>query len=399
MHPPSPLLSLIAVAVTAHVALGAARVTASLYALSMQASAFAVGSLIALFAVFPMLFAVPMGRVIDRSGARKPMMAGCLVAAAGAALAASVKALPALYVAAALIGTGFMAIFIAAQHAVGTLAAPDQRAASFSKLSVGFSISAFTGPLVAGFTIDHAGHAAAFVACAAFTLAAFVLASGRRLRGLPSRSAAAGPARGSPLQLLRDRELRGVYVVGILLAAAWDLFTFVTPIRGTQLGFSASTIGMILASFSAATFVVRIAMPGIARRYREWQVLAGALTAATLCYLLLPFMQQPWTMAAAAAALGLALGSGQPNVLALLHGAAPPGRGAEAIAIRASIGNLSAVALPLAFGAAGAALGLFAVFWGLGAVIACGIPVAARRALTMSKPTSANNNERQDHRR
>lgn len=389
----SPLLSLIAVAVTAHVALGAARVTTSLYALSMHASAFTVGTLVALFAVFPMLFAVPLGRVIDRSGVRRPMMAGCLMAAAGAGLAASVKALAALYVAAALVGTGFMAIFIAAQHGVGMLAAPDQRAASFSKLSVGFSISAFTGPLVAGFTIDHVSHAAAFMVCGAFTLAAFLLASAGGLRGLPAKATTEAHAKGSPLQLLRDRELRGVYFVGILLAAAWDLFTFVTPIRGTQLGFSASTIGMILASFSAATFVVRVAMPGITRRYHEWQVLAGALTAAALCYLLLPFMQQPLTMALAAGALGLALGSGQPNVLALLHGSAPPGRGAEAIAIRASIGNLSAVTLPLAFGAAGATLGLFAVFWGLGAVIACGIPVATRRALKTSNPNSANNNE------
>ncbi len=141
---------------------------------------------------------------------------------------------------------------------------------------------------------------------------------------------------------------------------------------------------MILATFSAATFVVRIAMPGIVRRYHEWQVLTGALAAAALVYLLLPFMQQPLTMAAGAFALGLALGSGQPNVLALLHLGAPPGRGAEAIAIRASLGNLSAVSLPLAYGAAGAALGLFAVFWGLGAIIALAFPVATRRALRFS---------------
>lgn len=383
----SPLLSLITVAVTAHVALGAARVTTSLYALSMQASAFTVGTLVALFAVFPMLLAVPMGRVIDRSGVRRPLMAGCLVASAGVVVAASVKALAALYIAAVLVGTGFMAIFIATQHAVGLLAAPDQRAASFSKLSVGFSVSAFAGPLIAGFTIDHVSHSAAFLACGAFTLLAFVLAAGPGLRKLPGQAPVVQRRHGSPLQLLRDRELRAVYLVGILLAAAWDLFTFVTPIRGTRLGFSASTIGMILASFSAATFVVRIAMPGLVRRYREWQILTGALTAAALCYLLLPFMQQPWTMALAAAGLGLALGSSQPNVLALLHGAAPPGRGAEAIAIRASIGNLSAVSLPLAFGAAGATLGLFAVFWGLGIVIACGIPVAVRRARRISTPS------------
>ena len=383
MRRPSPLLALIAVAICAHVALGAARVTTALYALSLHASEFTVGTLIALFAVFPMLLAVGMGRIIDRNGVQQPLRAGGVIASAGVIVAASVKAIAALYVAAILIGTGFMAIFIATQHAVGSMLANEQKAAGYSKLSVGFSVSAFVGPLVAGFTIDHAGHAFAFIACGVFTLLAFVIASSGALRELPVQ-AKKTQAKGSPLQLLRNRELRGVYFVGITLAAAWDMFTFVTPIRGTQLGFSASTIGMILASFSAATFVVRIAMPGIVRRYHEWQVLTGALSAAALVYLLLPFAQQPWTMAAAAFALGLALGSGQPNVLALLHIGAPAGRGAEAIAIRASLGNLSAVSLPLAYGAAGATLGLFAVFWCLGAVIAFAVPVAARRSLRFS---------------
>jgi predicted MFS family arabinose efflux permease len=266
--------------------------------------------------------------------------------------------------------------------------ANEQKAAGYSRLSVGFSVSSFVGPLLAGFTIDHAGHAWAFIACAVFTLLSFVIASSGALPELPAQARPPQRRTGSALQLLRHRELRGVYFVGITLAAAWDMFTFVTPIHGTQLGFSASTIGMILASFSAATLVVRIAMPGIVRRYHEWQILTGALAAAALVYLLLPFMQQPLSMAAVAFALGLALGSGQPNVLALLHIGAPAGRGAEAIAIRASLGNLSAVALPIAYGAAGAALGLFAVFWSVGAVIAVAVPVAARRSLRLSQPNN-----------
>ncbi len=381
MRPIPPLFRLIAVAVTAHVALAAARVTTSLYALSLQASEFTVGTLVALFALFPMLLAVSIGRVIDRIGVRKPLMAGCASASAGVLLAALIPGIAVLYLAAILIGTGFTAIFIGAQHAVGTLSPPDQRAANFSRLSLGFSISAFTGPLVAGFAIDHLSHAAAYLACALFTLVAFALTAGGALRELPGQNDKPRVAASSAFGLLFGSELRGVYLVGILLAAAWDLFTFVTPIRGTQLGYSASTIGMILATFSAATFSVRLAMPVIARRFHEWQVLTAALCLATLCYLLLPFMQQAWTMGATAAALGLALGTSQPNVLALLHSGAPPGRGAEAIGIRATIGNASAVSLPLAFGAAGATLGLFAVFWGLGLVIATGIPVAARRAL------------------
>ena len=128
----SPLFQLIAVAVTAHVALGAARVTTALYALSLHASEFTVGTLIALFALLPMILAVPMGRMIDRIGVRKPLMAGCLLAASGVIAAALVQGLAILYLSAVLIGTGFMAIFIGAQHAVGAMAPPDQRAASFS---------------------------------------------------------------------------------------------------------------------------------------------------------------------------------------------------------------------------------------------------------------------------
>ncbi len=390
LPPLSPLIRLIAIAVTAHVALAAARVTTSLYALSLQASEFTVGTLVALFAVFPMLLAVTIGRVIDRIGVRKPLMAGCATATTGVLLAALVPGLAVLYLSAILIGTGFTAIFIGAQHAVGMLSPPDQRAAHYSQLSLGFSISAFTGPLVAGFAIDHVSHAAAYFACALFTLVAFTLTASGALRELPVRAEAAAARSGSAIGLLFGRELRGVYLVGILLAAAWDLFTFVIPIRGTQLGYSASTIGMILASFSAATFSVRLAMPYMMRRYHEWQVLTAALCLATTCYLMLPFMQQAWTLAATGALLGLALGTSQPNVLALLHTGAPPGRGAEAIGIRATIGNASAVSLPLAFGAAGATLGLFAVFWGLGLVIATGIPVAARRAMAIGQQRNKN---------
>lgn len=376
----SPLLALIGVAVCAHVALAAARVTTSLYALSLQASEFTVGTLIALFALFPMLLAVGMGRIIDRIGIYQPLRFGALVGSAGVLVAATAQSVAGLYLAAVLIGTGFMAIFIATQYAVGTLLEGEEKTAGFSQLAVGFSVSAFIGPMLAGFTIDHAGHTAAFLICSAFTLAAFVIASGPTLRQLPAHQNIHLRTRRSALELLRHRELRGLYFVGITLAAAWDLFTFMVPVRGTQLGFSASTIGVILACFSVATFTVRLAMPLLVRRYHEWHILSVTLSAAALCYAALPFTQQPLTMAAAAFGLGLALGSGQPNVLALLHSGAPAGRGAEAIAIRASLGNLSSVSLPLAYGAVGATIGPFAVFWGLGALIACAVPVAARRA-------------------
>ncbi|NEX60544.1 MFS transporter [Noviherbaspirillum galbum] len=383
MLPSLALLQLIAVSLLAHVALAGSRVTTSLYAISLHASEFTIGSLIALYSLFPMLLAVPAGRAIDRMGMLRPMLAGAAAVALGCALPGLVGGLAILYVASVLMGTGFMVIQVAAQHSVGVMSNDAQRASNYSWLALGFSISGFCGPVTAGFIIDHARHGVSFLgfACVALCSLALIGCGPLRRAGQADASEHARPsAGGSAMELLRDGDMRRIYFVGTLLSSAWDLFTFVTPINGTRLGFSASTIGLILGSFSAATFAVRLIMPWVSKRLSEWQILTAALSLAVLCYLMFPFMHAAHSVMLVAALLGFAVGSAQPNMLALLHHTSPPGRAAEAVGMRVTIGNACQVVLPLAFGGAGAALGLQAVFWGMGAMIGAGVPTAWRKA-------------------
>lgn len=360
----------------AHIALAGSRITTSLYALSLHASEFTIGTLIALFSLFPMLCAVPMGRLVDRVGIVGPMLAGSLAIGIGCALPSFVSGLPILYLATVLIGTGFMVIQIASQHTVGAMSDAEKRVANFSWLALGFSISGFCGPVLAGLIIDHAHYRIAYMVFAGFALGALALTAYGRLRQIRLTPQKAQRQPGSALDLLRDSELRRIYLVGALLSSAWDLFTFVLPIHGARSGFAASTIGLILGCFSAATFMVRLTMPWISRRFSEWHVLTAALVLATLCYALFPLMRQPLSLMLVAAILGLAVGSSQSNMLALLHHTAPASRAAEAVGVRITIGNACQVFLPLAFGAAGAALGLYAVFWGMSAMIGAGVSLA-----------------------
>ncbi|HEX7635095.1 MAG TPA: MFS transporter, partial [Noviherbaspirillum sp.] len=329
-----PLLQLILVALAAHIALTGVRITTSLYALSLHASEFTVGSLMALFSLFPMMLAVPAGRLIDRIGIVRPMLAGCASIAAGCAVPGFIGGLPVLYLAAILTGSGFMMIQIAAQHTVGAISAAHQRASHFSRLALGFSISGFCGPVIAGFIIDQARYSAAYITFFVFALLALALTAYGQTIKIPAAAHEESPSSGNAIGLLRDREMRRIYLIGTLLASAWDLFTFVLPIHGSQLGFSASTIGLILGCFSVATFIVRLGMPWIARRWSEWHVLTAALMLAGFCYALFPLMEQPASIMAVAALLGAAVGSSQPNMLALLHHAAPSGRAAEAVGVR-----------------------------------------------------------------
>jgi len=377
--PSAPLLHLILVALTAHIALAGSRITTSLYALAMHASEFTVGVLIALFSLFPMLCAVPAGRLIDRIGIIRPMIAGSLAMACGCVLPGLVGGMPVLFLATILIGTGFMVIQVAAQHTVGAMSSADERASNYSWLALGFSISGFSGPVLAGLIIDDAPFRVAYLVFACFAAGAMALAVFGQLADIRVHEPITPDSQGSVLELLRGTEMRHIYIVGTLLSSAWDLFTFVLPIHGARSGFAASTIGLILGCFSAATFAVRLAMPLIARRLTEWQVLAGALVLAALCYAVFPFMRQPLSLMVVAAILGLAVGSSQPNMLALLHHTAPAGRAGEAVGIRVTIGNACQVFLPLAFGGAGATLGLTAVFWGMTAMIGAGVPIAWRK--------------------
>ena len=365
--------------------LSGARVTTALYALSMQGSEFSVGLLIGLIAFFPMWLAIPLGRFSDRAGVVKPMAIGCTAILLGCGLPALVPGTGVLYASVILFGTGFTCVHIAVQHAVGLQSTAENRSANFSWLSAGFSTSSFIGPVLAGLLIDHASYALAYAAFALSGAAGLALVLLGAIRSLPRQPPVPRRERGSAFSLLLDKNLKRIYFIGILLAAAWDLFIFVIPLHGARLGFSASTIGVILGTFAVATFAVRLGMPMMARRYSEWQLLAGALVMATLCYMLLPFMRQPLAIMTVSAALGVALGATQPNVLALLHQCSPPGRGGEAIGIRALIGNASQSLLPVAFGGAGAALGIFGVFWGIAVMISAGIPVAWRQATRTSK--------------
>src|SRR3970282_2968322 len=67
---------------------------------------------------------------------------------------------------------------------------------------------------------------------------------------------------------LRIPGFKLVFIVSGALSMTWDLFAFVIPIHGSQIGLSASTIGVILGAFGAAVFVVRLPPPPPGRRLR-----------------------------------------------------------------------------------------------------------------------------------
>jgi MFS family permease len=368
-HRRRSLIALIALGIFNHTVLTGGRVTVALYVLAQGASPLIVGTLMGLYAFLPMLLSVAAGRLSDRLGVRRPMLLGSWGIMLGAIVPCLLHGVAPLFVSTSLIGVSFMLFQISMQNATGASGPPSERARNFSLLALGYSISLFGGPLLAGFLIDHASFRTAFAVLAVLPLVPIVVIGRDRISLPRLHKAHASDSKGGLIELLGNARLRRVFVVNGLLSMAWDLHSFFIPIYGAKIGLSASRIGVILASFAAATFTVRLFMPKIAQRFSEFEVLTGALFVAGVAFALFPFVEQVGALMALSFTLGLALGSGQPMVMSLLYSMAPAGRMGEAAGVRMTIVNASTFAMPLLFGAVGSTLGLAPVFWTVGAAL------------------------------
>jgi MFS family permease len=367
----SPFGVLIVLGIANHLTLNGMRVTVSLDALALGASAATVGGLLALFALLPMFLGIAAGRLADRIGVRKPMLAGSIGMAVSAIIPTVLPGLPALFVAAALSGVSFMAFQVATQYATGEMGPPGARTRNYGLLAVGYSTSSILGPLVAGLTIDHAGFRPAFAVLSLMPLVPIAVLGSNRI-ALPGPHPAHAAHVRRALDLLGNRTLLRVFVINGMTAVAWELHTLFVPIYGNSIGLSASSVGLILAAFASATFTIRLAMPLIAKRLPEHRVLTLALYVAAAVYLAIPFSRDASTLMLLSFCLGLGLGMGQPMVMSLLHSLAPAGRMGEAAGVRMSLMNSMSVAVPLVFGAVGSSVGLSPVLWAVSVLLAAG---------------------------
>jgi MFS family permease len=361
-----------------HLAFVGARMTSALFALQLGGSELTVGVLMALFALLPMLLSVNAGRLIDRIGPRTPLLAAFSVLAIGVALPFAAPQIGTLYLSCTLVGTAFMLIHIAMNSVFGAYGTPEQRAVNFSWLALGFSISNSLGPLVAGFAIDQAGHARAMLLLAVFPMAAGLLLWSRK-DPLPRPEPVAHARRSGVLELLRIPQLRNTFIVSLLLAMGWDLYTFLMPLYGARLGLAATTIGLVMSTFALATFAVRLAMPLLVKRLRQWVVMCSALAVAGSAYVAFPLVSSVPLLMTLSFVLGLGLGCAQPVIMSLLYETSPPGRQGEAVGLRTSLLNGSHTLIPLASGALSAVAGMAPVFWLLAAFLLGGAWFARQR--------------------
>jgi len=357
------ILLVVMIAALSQVGFGGSRVAVALHALQLDANQLVVGVIIALYSLCPMLLSIAIGRFADRTPPRLPVILGSIGMTAALILPFCFDGLWVLCVAAFVIGFAHQVFSIPIEAVVGGIDGANNRARNYAFITMGWSAANFLGPIIAGFTIDHAGQLAAYGVLASFTAVPILIVL-LRPNLLPRTAAphAGGGARGSVLELWRMPSVRMTIIASGVVGSAQDLFQFYMPIYGHALGLSASAIGAILGAVYLAAFVIRAILPFIVKRLKEATILVTAIFVAAAAYAVLPFFANPYALWAIAFLLGLGVGCAQPMTMSLLYVLTPPGRIAEAFGLHKTVRNATHLVVPLVFGSVGTAFGVTMVF-------------------------------------
>lgn len=368
---------------------GGSRVAVSLHALELSANPFAIGVVIALYALCPMLLSIVIGRFADRVPPRRLVIVGSAIMTVALLVPPLFPGIAGLCVAAFVLGFAHQLFSLPLEALVGGIGGAEKRARNYALITMGWSAANFLGPVMAGFSIDYIGQLQVYLVLALFTLAPILmLAFKPHLLPKAVATHAGDDARGSIMDLWRIPSLRITIIAAGIVGSAQDLFQFYMPIYGHAIELSASAIGTILGVSSLAAFVIRAILPFLVKKVTEAQILSCAIFIAASAFMLIPFFVNAYALAAIAFLLGLGVGCAMPMTMSLLYVWAPPNRLAEAFGLHKTVRNATHMVVPIVFGSVGAAFGFATVFLSNSALLAAGGALLRKVGIPKSKPAS-----------
>ncbi|MCV2370113.1 MFS transporter [Roseateles oligotrophus] len=395
MNQPSPAADLrrafpwlIGGLIAIHACMSVTRVAASLWVLHQGHGEWAVGVLLSLFAVAPMVLAMWAGRQADRYGLHRPVGIAVLMGLVGALVALLGQGLWTIGFSCLLSGGALSVAAVAMQREGGQMAdEPSELKRVFGWMALGPALSNALSPVAAGVLIDYVSFRAAFGLAVVLPILAWVMIV-KVPRHTPKPHSAASRAKPA-WDLLRQPALRYLLLLNVVLASAWDAHSFVVPVIGHAKGLSASSIGLVLASFSVAAMLVRLAIIRWSKQLDEVTALRVAMLMATATLAVYAWLPGTAGLMLGSALLGLALGSVQPMVMAMLHQVTPADRHGQALGLRMVATNGATVAMPIGFGLLAAASVSAAPLW-----LMAGILLLAQWPARMLRSEHALLNER-----
>ena len=355
-------------------------------AVDLGAEAWLVGIVGATFALAPLLFAIQIGRWVDRGRSGRALLYGTLLSLVTTIALIFVENIVLLMLAMPLLGVGHLLVMTGGQTMVGVLSNQKDYERNFGRLTFYASLGHAVGPFLGGVVADRGGlqvdvDAAFVLAAVMFVLAAISVIS---VFGIPKQEKESiSTAKSKASEVFSIKGFKSAILVSGSITAVIDVMLVFLPLLGRQLGFSATEVGILLAVRAVASMSVRIILGPISSRFGMRATLNFGSLVTAVSLMAIALSSNFWLLVVLMFIAGFATGIGQPVTMAWVSRISPAEIRGLAISIRLTSNRLGQVVVPALAGAL-AVFGAGTIFWLLAALQA-GSYVVTERALKGKK--------------
>ncbi|KAF0815128.1 hypothetical protein IGB42_00205 [Andreprevotia sp. IGB-42] len=351
----------------AGLSVGVAKITTSLYALALNATATQLSLIAGAQSVGVLAMSMPIGVLVDQFGPKRLFMIGSFLAGLGYILVPAVHSPVYLAVCSMLVSfcmpcrfVSMNAVFMQQLDKVGVARAGWFRGTHMIGFFLLGPVAAVAILAQAGFTGTYWLIALSFVATAA--LGPVVMNHYQRPAG-PGRKLTVAELAAQFALMWQDRELRGVCVIEFATQAINQFYTFfIVAIAIKEYGFASGTAAGLVSAQGAAFVLALFTLGALVPRLGQQRFYLASFATTAVALLVLGLSRVPALLWVGGLCLGLGLGMLQTvNISRFAAIGARAGRGSIA-GINAFVGPSGSLAGSIVGGVLGSWLGLQAVF-------------------------------------
>ena len=345
-------------------------------AIENGASSFEIGVIASIYALLPLLVAVPMGRWVGRLGEIPLLVAGSLSFIALGIAFAFLNNVIAIALATAVAGVAHLSNVAASQAMVASRSPVHLQDHNFGYFSFSTSLGHTVGPVIGGLIAGSSGvlpesSTSAFVFAsivAALSLLPFLFFKGLAEVKSKAERDAAGSIKAR--HVMRRPGIKPAIWTSLAVASTNDVLVVILPLVGTEFGISPVTIGVILSLRSGSAMISRFFLGRSTARFGSARVMNYSIFISALLLFVSVFATSAITLGASMAVIGFLLGMGQPLTMSIVSKKTPIEERAMAISIRLFGNRFGQFIVPIGAGALAAPFGGGSVFIGLAVLIA-----------------------------
>ncbi|TSB47381.1 MFS transporter [Alkalicoccobacillus porphyridii] len=290
----------------------------ALYGLSFGASELQIGLILAIYAVVPLLLAIPIGGYIKKVGAEVLFRWGAWLMCISAILYLLSMEVSILIVAQIVAGIGQLFVWLTVQVMITGEAAKPSKAKRIATFSFYMALGQLLGPVTAGFSLEWAGYFSVFLLYG--VICVVIMFAGYRIQKIHvDKESAVQPERRTPaFALVRNKGVAAGLVASFVMLFIVDTRMSYVPLYLEVNDFNYLQIGILLTIASAAGLLVKAVYERLTKVWSMSTILMWSFFFSMLLLMVVPITQNIILISAVLAVSGFSLAINQSVSMSLI---------------------------------------------------------------------------------